>query len=384
MKRKILLFLCLYFLALTLRAQEEKPEAAFEGYLLYMPSFNITHGFDSILDNHLLHNRLSYKVYPLDNVYFQVDLRNRVFYGDYVDRIPYFKQLVDINNDQLDLSLWLVDGNSVKMLSELDRAYVRFTKKKWDITAGRHRINWGINKIWNPNDIFNPHSFFNFDYQERPASDAVIITYHNNHSSKLEIATKFTDDFEEYTGALLWKVNQKGYDVQLLAGLMENNVVVGTGWSGSINSIGFKGEVSYFSALSVFESDALIASASAEYVFAPEAHILISYYYNSIGVKNTSMEQFALVSSLSYNARNLMPFTSAALIQIAEPISPVFYASMTTIWFPDNGGYFGPGLTYAASDNIKLEFISQMFTAEDQGVFDPASFQIFLRGIWRF
>ncbi|MCK7542259.1 MAG: hypothetical protein MZV63_70990 [Marinilabiliales bacterium] len=55
----------------------------------------------------------------------------------------------------------------------IDRASVDFTAGTLQVSAGRQRINWSQALVWNPNDIFNTYSSFDFDYMERPGSDAV-------------------------------------------------------------------------------------------------------------------------------------------------------------------------------------------------------------------
>ena len=384
--RHLITILIIYISNTTFAQDDKQPKTSFGGYLKYMQSFDVTHGLDSVLDNHLIHNRLNFSWLPNDNWVFRAEMRNRMFYGDYVKDILFFKQLVDVNNDQLNLSAWVLDGNSVKILSEIDRAYVRYTHKKLEVTVGRQRINWGINTVWNPNDIFNAYSFFDFDYEERPGSDAISITYHYNFASKIEIASKFSNNIEDYTGALLWKINQSGYDVQLIAGLMENNVVVGTGWAGSIKSLGFKGEVSYFSALAVRESDAFVGSISADYVFDEGSYMLLSYFYNSDGVDEVDLSRLALISSgRPLNAKNLLPFKSAIFFQISEPFSPLVSGNLSMMYFPgSNSSFIGPGLAVSASNNLNFDLLSQIFTIEGDKLFNPISFQVYLRAKWSF
>ena len=72
----------------------------------------------------------------------------------------------------------------------IDRLWVDFNYGKLQVRAGRQRINWGQTLIWNPNDIFNAYSFFDFDYIERPGSDAVRVQYYPGSSSSVEAAVK--------------------------------------------------------------------------------------------------------------------------------------------------------------------------------------------------
>ena len=63
--------------------------------------------------------------------------------------------------------------------------------EKWELTLGRQRINWGVNLAFNPNDLFNAYSLIDFDYQERPGSDAIRFQYFTNELSSFETAVQF-------------------------------------------------------------------------------------------------------------------------------------------------------------------------------------------------
>ncbi len=91
---------------------------------------------------------------------------------------------------------------------------------KFQVTLGRQRINWGQTFVWNPNDIFNAYSYFDFDYIERPGSDAVRLQYFPSSSSVAEFAVK-VDDENDITAAGLYRFNKWGYDIQFLAGLCQ-------------------------------------------------------------------------------------------------------------------------------------------------------------------
>jgi hypothetical protein len=69
-------------------------------------------------------------------------------------------------------------------------AYLDYTAGKWQFRVGRQRINWGVNLVWNPNDVFNSFSYFDFDYEERPGSDAVRVQYYTGTTSSASWFTK--------------------------------------------------------------------------------------------------------------------------------------------------------------------------------------------------
>jgi len=181
------LLIALAFLPILSHAQDDPPKNwQLTGYLKDMQTllfFNesypaIQNGsfalVDTFLLDNLVHNRLNFRWYISDQFTFRAELRTRIFYGDLVKASPDFAGLVDnVNNDYFDLSLVLLDENAAVIHSMLDRLSLQWVKGDWEVTAGRQRINWGISSVWNPNDIFNAFSFTDFDYEERPGSDAV-------------------------------------------------------------------------------------------------------------------------------------------------------------------------------------------------------------------
>jgi hypothetical protein len=112
--------------------------------------------------------------------------------------------------------------------------WFQYTNEKLQVTAGRQRINWGQTFVWNPNDIFNTYSYFDFDYEEKPGSDAVRVQYFLNPTSAFELAAKL-DRQNKATIAGLYRFNKLNYDIQFLSGITdEQDFVAGAGWSGQI------------------------------------------------------------------------------------------------------------------------------------------------------
>ena len=146
----------------------------------------------------------------------------------------------------------IINKNSFLLNTTVDRLWLDFNYGKVQARIGRQRINWGQTLVWNPNDIFNAYSFFDFDYAERPGSDAVRLQYFPGYSSAAELAVKI-DNENDVTAAGLYRFNKWGYDIQFLAGYVNSeDIVLGAGWSGSIGSISFRGEGSWFEPVEEF------------------------------------------------------------------------------------------------------------------------------------
>jgi len=130
--------------------------------------------------------------------------------------------------------------------STIDRALINYSKGKWDITLGRQRVNWGMNLVWNPNDIFNTYNFLDFDYEERPGSDALRVQYYLGDFSKIEVSAKKGRSKDDYIIAGMYKFNISSYDIQFITGVYQKDWMFGAGWAGNLKDAGFKGEISYF------------------------------------------------------------------------------------------------------------------------------------------
>lgn len=244
-KTLLIIFAPLIFFGYSL-SQEKAGKVTVKGYLTTMQSAIFDSLSGPFINDNLLHNRLNFKYYPSDKIAFTAELRNRLFTGDMVKAGHAYAAVIGSDQGWIDMSWNILDKRSFLLNSTLDRFYLDFITENFQVTLGRQRINWGQALIWNPNDIFNAYSFFDFDYIERPGSDAVRLQFFTSASSAVEFALK-VDDSEDVTAAGLFRFNRWGYDLQFLAGFVNSeDIVLGTGWSGAIGNYSIRGEASWF------------------------------------------------------------------------------------------------------------------------------------------
>jgi len=344
-------------------AQEPSKWAA-GGYLKYMQTISIQ-DWDNITADNLFHHRLNVQYFPSDKITIKAGWRNRLIYGDtprqYSSLGSSYAQIIDAAaNDVVDLSAIVVEKDPFFIHTIVDRLYIDYAKDKWQISLGRQRINWGINLAWNPNDLFNAYSFFDFDYEERPGSDALRIQYFPSYTSSVEFAVKTASKKEEIVAAALWKTNKWTYDFQFLAGLYQEDLVFGGGWAGNLKNAGFKGEWSLFTPL---EKDSLnktsfTGAVSIDYVFSNNTFATASYLYNS-GAGQESI--FSLIAT-DINAKNIFPFKHSLLVLATYPVSDRTNASLSSIFSPGDLDllFVNPSLSYSVKDNWDLDFIGQL------------------------
>ncbi|MBK8346136.1 MAG: hypothetical protein IPL08_00395 [Saprospiraceae bacterium] len=161
---------------------------SFNGYIKDMQSLSFSKDFESLTATNLIHNRINMKWLPSSNLTLAAELRNRLIWGDDVRIIPDYNQLLRNPNELVNLSKIWFSNLSLVMHTNIDRLYLDYKVKRMSIRAGRQRINWGISTIWNPNDLFNTYNFLDFDYEERPGSDAIRLSGDISSFSGIELA----------------------------------------------------------------------------------------------------------------------------------------------------------------------------------------------------
>jgi hypothetical protein len=419
-KRQIIIFIAIFLPIIALQAQTNPEESkwAFKGYLKNMSTFSWTPlAGDTLWYDNLTHNRLNLAWYPNDQFTIIIEMRNRLFVGSNVGNIPNYTELIDVNNDFFDLSYNLISNESAVLNIMLDRLYVQWVKNDWEVKVGRQRINWGVNLAWNPNDWFNAYSFFDFDYEERPGSDAVRVTYYTGVASSIEVAGKIADSFDTFVAAGMYKMNKFNYDIQFLGGLAQGDLSLGTGWAGNLGLASFKGELTYFipvtettantnfvtNPLPPFDylldgngnrikqserySQMFLASISVDYSFKNSLYLNGSVMYSSIGDYDANLFGSAIGQQFTkFTVRDLSPYPWSSFIQASYQVSPLLFAGGAFMFYPGtNNVFINPFLTYSVVQNLDIDLIGQLFYgSKPNGSYDAISKSVFARLKWSF
>ena len=372
--------------------EEEMKNWSLRGYVKDLRTVSLLDNLDNISMDNMIHNRLFFEWYPNDNWTFKADLRNRIFYGNTFQTLPmseYSELISDANNDFFDLFAMIIDKNAFLFHSMIDRLYVDYTKDKLQISAGRQRINWGINTFFNPNDIFNSYNFTDFDYEERPGSDALRVQYYTGVASSVEIAVKAFDDIDEIVAGALWKFNKKNYDCQILAGVANEDIVLGGGWSGSIKNLGFKGEFSTFLPYeNIGDSVSFAGTLGLDYFLQNSAYLSAGFLLNSNGTTESLLTTGGSLfnSTETLSAKNLYPYQYAIFTAVSYPFSPMLNGALSVVYSPgeDQALFINPTLTYSVKDNLDFDAVGQLFALNLQNNYTLASKALFVRLKWSF
>ncbi len=377
---EVLLFIILLN---CLHAQEQStsPDLTLNGYLSAMPSLYWQK--DTTMWQALLHNRLNLEWDPSSRFSVSVQLRNQLIGGDFVKaqkgndgfiKDGYFLPLTyhETFNREYLLSL------------AIDRVWVQYTINKFEIKVGRQRINWGQTFIWNPNDIFNSYNFYDFDYPEKPGTDAIRVQYYANQTSSLDIALRM-DSSKNASGAALYRFNKWNCDFQVMAGNLrqsnqmmvmdtvplirtwnDNDLVSGFGFSGAIKSISIRGEMSYFYSLkkNCDSTNQVLISLASDYTFKNETSVMFEFFYAQRTYLQAGSDLLSLYTG-TQNIKNQAISHYNYFGQITYPVNPIISATLSGMLYYDrniSGIYAGPSVEVSLSDNMSLSLLLQHFS----------------------
>ena len=362
MLKRVYIIVILIFLTSKSFAQESW---MLKGYVKGMTVMQTIEDGNMAIEN-TLHNRFDMNWYINDNLTFTAGLRNRIIAGNNVSIIPNYSDYVGRDAGYFDLSWIWADEKSWIGISQLDRLTIDYTIGNFQITVGRQRINWGQTFVWNPNDLFNTYSYFDFDYEEKPGSDAIRMQYYIGESSKIELSTSLNSD-KEITSLLLYRFNTHGFDIQFLGGVFtESDYVFGGGWSGSIAGGGFSGEFTYYHPMKNNSENnaAVTATLHYDYTFSNSLNLQFESLYNGFGADEFS-SGLGEILFMDLSPKNLFPTKVALFGSGAYNLSPLITVMLSGMYGPEgNFIYVGPTLTYSMSNTMELAAIGQYYTMD--------------------
>ena len=349
--------------------------------------------FPSSSQDYQIHNRINANWYGPNGLSAGVGMRNRLFWG-YTTRNYYenqqlytflgidsYQDLVDFNYF-FNLSITWWENRNTVLYTVFDRMWLQWENEKVRLRAGRQRINWGINTVFNPNDLFNQYNFFDFDYEERPGVDAILGQYYINPYSSIEVAyAPSRDSVQQSVGAALYRLNRWQYDWQVLAGYFKNDIALGFGWAGNLGNAGFKGEATYFLPLNKnYSQESFVASLSVDYSLRNGIYLLGGYIYNQLGTTNASITNQIGLAGAQLSAKNIFPYRHTIMLSGGYNLTALLRFDLSWIQTPDFANAFAvPQLSYSLLQNLDLLVLGQIYFADnpenqDFGFFSSAIF----------
>lgn len=354
----------------------------FHGYLKDLNTIVFDKAFKNAAYTNLVHNRLNFKWRPSEKFTGAVEIRNRLYWGDQVQAVPQFGRQLRNDNEAVNLSTtWKISENSI-FVSNVERLWGEYRRTKWNVKAGRQRVNWGTANIWNPNDIFNSYNFLDFDYEERPGCDALKMQYIINDFSNIEITTALTGQQYQTISAIRYFTNYQGYDLQLISGIFHKTFTAGFGWAGNIDEFGFRSEGQFFFG---GEDSTTYANVTMEldYFLKKGWYINSAFLYNRTGldapVSDWSQVNFKITPT------SLMPAKWNMLLGCSKEFTPLFSGSISTIYCPGARLLIlYPSFKYSLLPDVDVDLVWQSLFAQQEHGFGDISHAVYLRLKWSF
>ena len=358
----------------------------YNGYVKYLFSNSKYPNASERYSDHLIHARLNTRWYPSLSLTGALELRFRAYYGETVENTPNFLDMIKTKFDFADLGKVIWNEKSSVGYLEIDRLWFDWVKNDFEATIGRQRIAWGTSWVWNPIDIFNPLSILDFDYEERPAVDALRMQYYTGAVSKVEFAFAPAKNKKDIIAAGLVSVNKWNYDFNFIGGVKKERWLAGAGWVGDIEGAGFRGEllvskgkeVSLPFSNNTFGTDDPIYSfvLSGDYTFPNSFYIHTEVLHNNIGVEDQTLlyQQQALDLGLLTAAR------WSLYQEFAYDITPLMRGTIFGLFNPDDKSFvIVPSVSYSVVTNLDLLLLGMFFDGNPITEFGDYGSTLFIR-----
>jgi hypothetical protein len=355
-----------------------------KGYIKELASLAVSNDgqelhYDNIL-HHRQENRWEWQKSYDQGLSLQLDLRTRLLSGYSIKNTPGYAQILEQDPGFFDMSWVLAEADNSLLHSTIDRLQMSYFNGPWDVRIGRQRLNWGQSMVWNPNDLFNTYSFLDFDYEERPGTDALSVNYSWDFASSFSVGFAPAQEPDESVIAFMLREHWRSYDWQIISGRYKHDWVMGIGWTGPLVNAGFHGELSYFwpheSGLIASFADGLLAtSAGFDYLFEGGWYLNTELLYNDIDTDGLTAGQLFATPS----PKQLFIEKTGYLVQTANLINPLLNASVGLMGsFHESLFILFPQLSYSLSDRIDVLFLSYLLkgSALESNISTPNQFFI--------
>jgi hypothetical protein len=318
--------------------------------------------------------RLNLFWYPTENTVFSLQSRNVLVNQSNIKSLQQFQDELVTSSYYYDLKWDWLKKEDVSGYSEIDRLHFNWILEKWEIILGRQRITWGTCLVWNPTDFFNPFDILDFDYEERPGTDALHLQYYTGPISQFNLAITPGRTRYDVIYAGRYMTNHWNYDFNFIIGWQRNSLRLATSWAGEIYDGGFRGEVLFtnpnirYSSLnldptSLFNFYVLkeindlfwTVALSYDYTFENSFYTHTEYLYNGLGTtKNAGFRRFDVIFT-----GELTPARHSIFQEFAYQISPLLRCNFFIIFNPSDKSWIAaPSIQYSLATNWELYLIA--------------------------
>ncbi len=341
----------------------------FGGYIYNFPSVQIinnetglyTNDYNSILID-LTRLRLKPSFYFSEDTRIEMNYEINAIISK--SHLPLISNIQVTNRQALNLNWQLLNSEYVKINHFIDLLYFKHLFEFGEFTIGRQFIAWGVGRIWQPTDLFNPLNPANFSKIEKDGIDAINAKIYLGSFSDIDIISNFSNNFKKVHFGTRFRTNFLENDLSLVAGMFDENYILGGSIAGNLFNAGIRTEVIY-SINEQSNSKYFRGIVGVDYQFSDKLYSALEYQFNEAGASD-KMDYLKLFDKLFKGeiqniSRNYVgavvnylfsPIISANIISIANlnDMSAMFLISTKYELF--QSFYLSAGVLYTLGDKF--------------------------------
>jgi hypothetical protein len=290
---------------------------------------------------------------------------------------PTFQSTVAARRQLGDLRWVLASGKHGSVSHFVDRLYFRQNFLTSSLIIGRQRIQWGTGRIWNPTDVFNPINPANIDKIEKDGADAVSYTYYFGNFTDLDLVWNPEDGFRQSNAGARFRTNYAEFDMSLIGGYFDKQVMIGGDFAGNLATAGVRGEGVYWFDRKDNGNAYFRCILGMDYQFTATLYGLVEYQYNGQGT--TDRNDYDLLRLLRGEILNVAKNYLAA--SASYQVHPLVMTTLTiTMNLDDGSGYFLPSMEYSLSDAVTLSAGTLIASGKEQSEYWYYPSSVYVRG----
>lgn len=336
------------------------------GFWKAMPSrTTIPFLLDEPMSQAYLHQRTNLKWRSADRAWtVRLEARTRVFFGSQVEQTAGFFEGLSA-----DAGVWDGSWNWWEAADErgvgntlIDRALVSYRRNRLRVDLGRQRINWGRHAVWNPNDVFNAYNFFDFDYAERPGTDALRVRWSvgENGMNEVDVAARPGTPERAPLVAGLFRWNVRGVDGQILSAYLEDTYAVGGAFSAGWGPLSLKAEATHFGAAAAWGDSAIWSgTVGLDATWGKGAFAQLAVL-RTPGLGGSALLGLSAGGQTTQQPWSLLPFTRTYMTQLTLPVTERLRMGGALLWAPNDDVLIAmPSVVFDAARNLTASLIVQ-------------------------
>jgi len=249
----------------------------------------------------------------------------------------------------------------------LDRAFVTYRGRSFDLHAGRQPIAFGSARTVNPTDVLAPYPFTTIAKEERIGVDALRLKVPIGKMSEIDTGVVFGREFRTTESAAYMRV--KGYllgtDISAIAMRFRENNLYGLDMARSIGGAG-----AWIEAAQVFTNTPgngyYSVSAGTEYFFSDKLYAFIEYHYNGAGEEDRNFYIFNILKEAYTQGGVYLMARNYLAPGMSYQLAPLLGLALSVIYNMDDGSaLLAPSMEYNAAENIYIGLGGYAGTGKD-------------------